>query len=65
MVPAEGDAESEVSEWELRERREREEERRMEAEEWGAGAERSVFLLGFSTRCSSGASAGLQNSGNQ
>ena len=32
----EGDAASEVSEWELRERREREEERRAEAEALGA-----------------------------
>jgi len=44
LVPAEEDVESEVSEWELRERREREEERRMEAEELGAGVERSLFL---------------------
>ena len=35
-VPAEEDAGSEVSEWELRERREREEERGAEAEELGA-----------------------------
>jgi len=32
-VPAEDDAGSEASEWELRERREREEERRSEVEE--------------------------------
>ena len=35
----EGDARSEVSEWELRERREREEEREAEAEELGAAGE--------------------------
>jgi len=34
-VPVEEDAKSEASEWELRERREREEERRAEAEELG------------------------------
>jgi len=34
-----GDADSEVLEWELRERREREEESRVEAEEPGAGEE--------------------------
>jgi len=38
-VEEEADARSEVSEWELRERREREEERRVEAEALGAGAE--------------------------
>jgi hypothetical protein len=38
-VPAEDDAESEASEWELRERREREEEWRQEAEEAGAAGE--------------------------
>ena len=38
-VPAADDAGSEVSEWELRERRKREEERRAEAEELGAVAE--------------------------
>ena len=36
LVPAEEDAGSEVSECELRERREREEERRVDAEELGA-----------------------------
>jgi hypothetical protein len=41
--PAE-DAESEVSEWELRERTEREEERRAEAEELGAEVEEPLFL---------------------
>ena len=41
LVPPldEGDAGSEVSEWELRERREREEEREAEAEELGAAGE--------------------------
>jgi ribonuclease HI len=38
-APAEEDAQSEASEWERRERREREEERRVEAEELGAEAE--------------------------
>ena len=41
LVPAEGDAGSEVSEWE---RREREEERRVEAEELGAGEDLPLFL---------------------
>jgi hypothetical protein len=41
--PAE-DAESEMSEWEFRERRGREEERRVEAEELGAGVEEPLFL---------------------
>ena len=46
----EGDARSEVSEWEFRERREREEERDAEAEalgvvdEMGAGEELPLFL---------------------
>ena len=52
MPPAggEADAGSEVSEWELRERREREEERRVEAEALGAvdnmgdGEELPLFL---------------------
>jgi len=51
LVPPkdEGDAGSEVSEWELRERQEREEERRAEAEVLGAGEElggeeRPLFL---------------------
>jgi len=35
---------SEVSEWELRERREREAERRVEAELLGAGEELPLFL---------------------
>jgi len=46
IVPAveeEADAGSEVSEWELRERQEREEERRVEAEALGAGEE-PLFL---------------------
>ena len=42
--PAEEDAQSEASEWELRERREREEERRVEAEELGAEVEEPLFL---------------------
>jgi hypothetical protein len=41
--PAE-DAESEVSEWELRERREREEKRRAEVEELGSEVEEPLFL---------------------
>jgi len=41
LVPVEEDAGSEVSEWELRER---EEERRLEAEELGAGGEEPLFL---------------------
>ena len=48
IVPAveveEDDAGSEASEWELRERREREEERVAEAEELGAGEELPLFL---------------------
>jgi hypothetical protein len=43
-APAEEDAQSEVSEWGLRERREREEERRAEAEELGAEVEEPLFL---------------------
>jgi len=39
LVPTEEDAGSEASQWELRERREREEERRAEAEELGAADE--------------------------
>jgi hypothetical protein len=42
--PVENGAESETSEWELRERREREEERRVEAEELGAEVEEPLFL---------------------
>jgi hypothetical protein len=48
LVPnqgAEEDAQSESSEWELRERREREEERRAEAEELGAVAEELPLFL--------------------
>ena len=40
----EEDAQSEASEWELRERREREEERRAEAEGLGAEVEEPLFL---------------------
>jgi hypothetical protein len=43
-APAEEDARSEASEWELRERREREEERAVEAEELGAEVEEPLFL---------------------
>ena len=39
LVPAEEDARCEVSEWELQVRREREEERRLEAEGLGSGEE--------------------------
>jgi ribonuclease HI len=42
--PAEEDAQSEASEWELRERREREEERSAEAQRLGAGVEEPLFL---------------------
>jgi hypothetical protein len=43
--PAENDAQSDASEWELRERREREEGRRVESEELGAwGEEQPLFL---------------------
>jgi len=42
--PAEEDAQNEVPEWELRERREREEERRAEAERLGTGVEEPMFL---------------------
>jgi hypothetical protein len=47
LVPPQGaeDDVSEVSEWELRERREREEERRAEAEELGAEAEELPLFL--------------------
>jgi hypothetical protein len=43
-APAEEDAQSKASEWELRERREREEERRAEDEELGAEVEEPLFL---------------------
>jgi hypothetical protein len=43
--PAGEDAQSEASEWEIRERREREEERRVEAEELGTEVEEPLFLL--------------------
>jgi hypothetical protein len=42
-APAEKDAQGEASEWELRERREREEERRAEAEELGTEVEEPQF----------------------
>jgi len=44
LVPAVEDAVSEVSEWERRERGEREEKRRVEAEELGAGREEPLFF---------------------
>jgi len=44
LVPAEEDAQSEASEWELREQREREEERGAEAERLGAEVEEPLFL---------------------
>jgi hypothetical protein len=43
-APAEEGARSEASEWELRERREREEERAAEAEELGTEVEEPLFL---------------------
>ena len=43
-VEEEADARSEVSEWELRERQEREEERTEEAEALGTGEEPPLFL---------------------
>jgi len=43
-VEEETNVRSEVSEWELRERREREAERRVEAEVLGAGEELPLFL---------------------
>jgi hypothetical protein len=43
-APDEEDAQSEASEWELRERREREEERRAEAEQLGGEVEEPLFL---------------------
>jgi hypothetical protein len=43
--PAKDDAQSEASEWELQERREGEEERRVEAEELGAGGEEQPLFL--------------------
>ena len=42
--PAEEDVQSEASEWELRERREREEEKGAEAERLGAEVEDPLFL---------------------
>ena len=50
----ESDAGSEVSDWELRERREREEEREAEAEELGAGEELPLFLPAPSFMASAG-----------
>jgi hypothetical protein len=44
LAPVEEDAQSEASEWELRERKEREEERRTEAEGMGAEVEEPLFL---------------------
>jgi len=44
LVLVEEDAQTEASEWELRERREREEERREEAEGLGAEVEEPLFL---------------------
>jgi hypothetical protein len=43
-APAEEDAQSEASEWEIWERTEREEERRAEEEEMGAEVEKPLFL---------------------
>ena len=43
-TPAEEDVQSEASEWELRERREREEEKGAEAERLGAEVEDPLFL---------------------
>jgi hypothetical protein len=47
LPPVEDDTESEASEWELRKRREREEEWRVEAEELGAEVEEPPFLAGL------------------
>ena len=44
LIPAEEDVGSEVSEWKLQERKEREEERRVEAKEPGVGGESPLFL---------------------
>jgi hypothetical protein len=44
-APVEEDTQSEASEWELQERSEREEERRQEAEELGAGGEEQPLFL--------------------
>jgi hypothetical protein len=43
-TPAEEDGETDASEWELRDRREREEGRRVEAEELGGEVEEPLFL---------------------
>jgi len=53
-VPAEGDTESEVSEWELQERTEREEDRRAEAEGLGAGEQLPLFVPTPSFKASAG-----------
>jgi hypothetical protein len=45
LVPVEEEMQSEVSEWELRERREREEERRREAGELGVRNEEQLLFL--------------------
>ena len=45
LVPAEEEAVGEASEWELRERREREEEQRAKAEELGAEGEAQPLCL--------------------
>jgi hypothetical protein len=44
-APAEEDAQRVASEWELRDQRDREEERRVKPEELGAGVEEPLFLL--------------------
>jgi hypothetical protein len=44
-APTEEDAQSEASEWELREQREWEDKRRVEAEELGAGGEEQPLFL--------------------
>jgi len=44
LAAAEEDAQSEASEWELQERREREEEREIEAERLGTKVEEPLFL---------------------
>jgi hypothetical protein len=59
-APAEEDVQSEVSEWELRQRREREEERRVEAEELGAGAGEPLIP---STRAFGGRRRGVEKGG--
>ena len=44
LAPVEEDAQSEASEWEVRERREQEDEREAETERLGAVVEESLFL---------------------